>query len=138
MGIDESGRSIEHRDAVPEQLGLRNVELVLDDLLDAEGKVGEGDVVLHPVVDAVDALVEEAGQVQHGLPHGLARNRAGVDAGAADDLAPLHERDLATHLGALDGRALAGRPRPDDDEIETVHRRDRSAGEDALSRPAYN
>ena len=52
----------------------------------------------------------------------------------AIDPSPFRERDLPAHLGALDGRALAGRPGPDDDEIETIHRRYCLAGEGALSR----
>ena len=131
--IDEAGRSLQDRDAVAEQLRLRDVELVLDHLLDPERQVRHGDRVLHAVVDAVDALIQEARQVQHRLPHRLARDRAGVDAGAADDLALFDEGDPPADLGRLDGSPLAGRTGADHDEIETLHRRYSSAGDGAVS-----
>jgi hypothetical protein len=50
------------------------------------------------VVDPVDVLVREAGQVQHRLAHGFARNGAGVDADAAD---PVHFFDNGDELAEL-------------------------------------
>ena len=106
----------DHFHAVARQLRLGDVDLGLDHLVDAEAQVRHGDLFLDVVVDAVDALVLEAGEVQHGLPHGLAGDGAGVDAGAADDLALLDHGHAAAALGALDGGALAGRAGADDDE----------------------
>ena len=121
MWIDEAGFGREHGDAVAEQLRLRDVELVLDHLLDPERQVRHGDLLLHAVVDAVDALVLEAGQVQHGLAHRLARDGARVDAGAADRFAALDERDTLAELGGLDRGALARRAGPDDEKLVAVH-----------------
>ena len=62
---------------------------------------------LTSIIDAVDALVLVTGKVQHGFAHGLAGDRAGVDAGAADDFALLDDHHPAAALGALNGGALA-------------------------------
>ena len=78
-----------HIDAVARKLRLRDVDFGLDHLVDAEAEVRHGDLFLDVIVDAVDALVLEAGKMQHGFAHGLAGDGAGVDAGAADDLALL-------------------------------------------------
>ena len=93
----------------------------LDHLVDAEAQVRHGDLFLDVVVDAVDALVFEAGEMQHGLAHGLAGDGAGVDADPADDFALLDEDDAAAAFRALNGRALAGGAGADDDEIVSAH-----------------
>ena len=113
--------AVDHVDAVAGELRLRDVDFGLDHVLHAEGEVRHGDLFLDPVVDAVDALVAVAGEVQHGFAHGLAGDGAGVDAGAADDLALLDDGHALAVLGALDGRPLAGRPRADHDEIVLLH-----------------
>ena len=83
----------------------------------AKGQVRHGDAFLDPVVHAVDRLVVVAGKVQHRLAHGLGGDGAGVDAGAPDDLARLHERDALAVLGAVDRGALACGSGADDDEV---------------------
>ena len=51
----------------------------------------------------------EAGQVQHGLSHGLAGG-AGVDVHAAEHGQPFEYGNALAQLGRLDGGPLAGRP----------------------------
>ncbi len=92
--VFEAGDTDQHLDVVARELGFGDVDLGLDHVLDAEGEVRHGDAFLHPVVHAVDGLVVVAGEVEDGLAHGLGGDGAGVDAGAADDLAHLDESDL--------------------------------------------
>ena len=120
-GVQETGAPGDYFHAIARQLRLGDVDFGLDHLVDAEPEVRHGDLFLDVVIGAVDALVLEPGEVHHGLPHGLAGNGAGVDAGAADDFALLDHRHAPAALGALDGRALAGRSGPDDDDVEFPH-----------------
>ena len=117
VGIDEAGDAVDHVDAVARELGLGDVDFGLDDGLDAEGQVGHGDLFLDPVVDAVDGAVVVAGEVQHGLAHGLGGDGAGVDADAADDGAGLDDGHALVHLGGGHGGALAGGPGTNDDQV---------------------
>jgi hypothetical protein len=116
-GVFKAGHADQHLDVVARELGLGDVNLGLDDVLNAEGEVRHGDAFLHAVVHAVDGLVVVAGEVEHGLAHGLGGDGSGVDAGAADDLARLDERDALAHLGGEDGGALAGGAGSDHDEV---------------------
>ena len=120
-GVDETGAPDDHLDAVARELRLRDVDFGLDHLVDAEAEVRHRDLFLHVVVDAVDALELEAGKMQHRFPHGLAGDRAGVDARAADDFPLLDHRHLAPALRALNGRALSRGSGPDDDEVVGLH-----------------
>ena len=120
-GIDEAGAPDDHLHAVARELRLRDVDLGLDHLVDAEAEVRHRDLFLHVIGDAVDALELEAGKMQHRFPHRLAGDRAGVDARAADDFPLLDDRDLAPALRALNGGALPGRAGPDDDEVVGAH-----------------
>ncbi len=120
--VFEAGDADQHLDVVARELRFGDVDLGLDDVLHAEGEVRHGDAFLHPVVHAVDGLVVVAGEVQHGLAHGLRGDGAGVDAGAADHLAHLDQRDLLAQLGAIDGGALACGAGADDDQVvNTTH-----------------
>ena len=61
MWVHEAGYTEDDLDAIARKLGLRDVHFRLDHVLDAEGEVCEGDLLLHTVVDTVDALVLVAG-----------------------------------------------------------------------------
>ena len=111
------------RDAVAGELRLRDVDLVLDHLLDPERQVRHGDLLLHTVVDAVDTLVQKAREVQHRLAHRLAGDGAGVDARAADHFPSLDQRDPSPLFRGVNRRPLAGRARADDHEVERLHGR---------------
>ncbi len=120
-GVEEAGAAVDHFDAVARQLRLGDIDFGLDHLVDAEAQVGHGDLFLDVVIDAVDALKLEAGEMQHGFAHGLAGDGAGVDAGAADDFALLDDDHAAAALGALNGGALPGGAGADHDEVVVAH-----------------
>ena len=82
--IDELRHARNHIDAVSRKLRLRHIDLGLDHMLDPEQQIRHRNFFLHAVVDAVDVLVMVAGQVQHGFPHRLAGNGAGVDTAAPE------------------------------------------------------
>ena len=91
-------RAVEHIDAVARELRLHHVGLGLDHLVDAESEIRHGDLVFDVIVDAVDALVFEAGEMQNGLAHGLAGDGSGVDANAADDFALFDQHDAGGRI----------------------------------------
>ncbi len=108
-GIDEARLTREHLDVVARELGVSDVDLGPDDVLDAKQKIGHRDLFLHPVVHPVDGLIVVAREVNYRLPHGLAGNGAGVDADAAEDFALLNQRDILAGL-RRPGWQPSGRP----------------------------
>ena len=93
---------------------------LLHDLLDAKGEVGDGDLAVDRVVLAVEAPLPEAGEVQDRLAQRLGRDRAGVEADAADHLLAVDDGDLLAELRRGDRALLAGRAGADDDEVVGV------------------
>ena len=92
--VDEMPGAGEHRDPVAGQLAADHVDLPADDVLGAGGQVGDGDLVLDPVALPVHLPLVQAGQVQDRLAQGLGRDRAGVEAHAADHVLALDDRHL--------------------------------------------
>src|SRR5579863_2199258 len=90
-------------------------------MLRPKGQIGHGDSFFYAIVHAINVLVVEAGEMQHGLAHGFAGNGAGVDGGAAHYFHPFDQGRLFAEFGGLDGSALAGGPGANDDEIERFH-----------------
>ena len=84
MRVDKRGASEERLDVVARELRLGDVDFGLDHVLHPEGQVGHGDLFFYTVIDAVNALVLVAGEVQYGLAQGFGGNGAGVDANSAD------------------------------------------------------
>jgi hypothetical protein len=60
--------------------------------------------------------------VEHGLAKGFAGNCACIDTDTTHHLATLHQSHAFSHLGALDGRALARRSGADNNKIVGLHR----------------
>jgi hypothetical protein len=118
--VGEARAAVVERDVVAEQLVADDAPLALDDLTGAHGEVVDLDLVLEPVVLAVDPALGKPGQVDDGLPDRLGRNGARVDRDAAEVPAALDERDALVHLRRLDGRLLARGARPDDEEVDVV------------------
>ena len=108
-------------DAVARELGANHVDFCFDDVERAEGEIGHGDGFLHPVVDAINALVLIAGKMQDGFANGLAGNGAGVDGGAADDFEFFNQSGALAEFCGLDGGALACGSGTHDDEIVPFH-----------------
>src|SRR5262249_22944743 len=99
----------------------------LDHLLYPESQVSHGDLFFDVIVNAVDPLELKPGEMQYGLPHGLAGNGSGVDAGAAHDLALFNHGHAPATFRALNGGPLARRSGTDDDEIVITHKSCRGA-----------
>ena len=121
VGSIEAGDAVDDVDAVAGELGLGDVHFGLDDVLNAEGEIGHGDLLLDPIVHAVDGAVVVAGEVQDRLAHGLGGDGAGVDADAADRAHALDHGDLLSLLGGVDSGALSSRAGSDDDEVVVSH-----------------
>src|SRR5581483_9389640 len=114
--------------AISRKLGLCNVDFRLDNVLDAEGKIAHRDLLLDAIADAVNVLVVVAGKMQDGLPHCFARDGAGINTNAADQLPLFDERYSFAAFGALDCRALTRRTRTNHEQIKLRHERLRSNG----------
>src|SRR5262249_16394899 len=117
VGIGEGGNAAEDFDVVAGQLCANDVDLGFHHILPPESKVPHRNLFFDAVVDPVDVLVIEAGQVQHRLAHGFAGNGAGVYADAADPVRFLDDGDELAELGPLDRGTLSCRARPDHYQI---------------------
>jgi hypothetical protein len=121
MRIEEARGADGGLHRVAGELVFKHIDLVVERHVQARHQVLGGDVLLHPVGAAVEATLAPAGEVEHGLPHCLRRDGAGVDRDTADAAALLHHEDGAAELRGLDGGAAAGGAAADDDEIEGAH-----------------
>ena len=110
--LGEARVALEERHMVAQELVADDAALALDDLARPQREILDPDLLLEPVVLAVDAPLAEAGQVQDGLADGLRGDRAGVDGDPAEMAPPLDERDPLAQLRGLNGRSLPGRARP--------------------------
>ena len=119
--VGEAGLPGQHLHVVARQLRLRDIDLGLDDVLHPEGKIPHGDPVLDPVIHPVDRLVVITREVDYRFPHGLAGNRPGVDANAADNFALLNQRNFFAAFRRLNSRPLAGWTGADNDQIVALH-----------------
>jgi hypothetical protein len=109
VGIDERGLAADDRHVVAAELVLHDLALPPHHVVHAgEELLGRG-----PALDADRthrvAAPGDAGVEAHGLAQGLAGDRAGLDADAADDALPLDDRGALAQLGGLHGGPLAGR-----------------------------
>ena len=82
--IDEPRDPGEGFDAVPRELMLQNLDLVVERHPEPDAEVLSLDVLLHPVGEPVEAALAPARKIEHRLAKRLRRNRAGVDRHAAD------------------------------------------------------
>jgi hypothetical protein len=117
----KAGTAKHHFDTIAGELRLSHVDFGLHHLVYTETQVRHRDFVFDVIIDAVDTLKLEAGEVHDGFAHRLAGDGTGVDAGAAHNLAPLDDYDLTAALGSLNGGALARRPRADDNDVVCLH-----------------
>ena len=97
--------------------------LRLDHRALAVHEVGDGDVGLHVVFDAVETALLESREEERGLAQRLGRNRPGVDGGAAGLRGALDEADALAEIGGLRGALLAGGAGTDDDQVEVFGHR---------------
>src|SRR5216684_4265178 len=105
-------------DLVPPQVVLDPLPFVRDYTIFAVHEVGDGDAVDGQIDGALaEAALPEAGEVKGGLAQCFRGDRAGVDAGPAENGLALDESHALAEVGRLRGALLAGRPGTDDDEV---------------------
>jgi len=117
----KTGHPGENVDAVAGKLRADHIDFGFDDVEGAEGEICHGDLFLHAIVDAVDALILIARKMEDGFADGFAGDGAGVDGGATDDFEFLDKTGALAELGRLNGGALAARSGPHHDEIVLFH-----------------
>ena len=110
---------------------LDHLDLAADHAVDAREQLRARRPPVEPRPRQAIALARDARVHDDGLAQGLARDRAGLDADAADAPAPLDDRRPLPELRRLHRRALAGRPAARRDEVEVEGRTHRP-------RPAVN
>ena len=119
--VFEAGHAGEHVDPIPRKLRLGHIDLGLDHVLDAEGKIRHRDLFLHAIVHAVDGTVVIAGEMQNGFAHRLAGNGAGIYRDPTDGSHFLHHSCPLAQLVGVDSGALPGRAGTNDEEIVGNH-----------------
>src|ERR1039457_5154137 len=119
--VGETAGAGQDRDPVTGQLAAHHVHLAADHVAGTGGQVADRDVVLDPVARPVHLALVQAGQVQDRLTQGLGRDRAGVQADAADHVLALDDRHPPLELRRGDGCLLAAGPRADHQHVEVVH-----------------
>ena len=83
VGVKEAGPAGDGLDAIAGELVFEHFDFVVERHAQAGAEVLALDVLLDPIGQAVKAALAPAGQVEHGLAQGLARDGAGVDRDAA-------------------------------------------------------
>src|SRR5689334_19223961 len=81
-------------------------------------KVMDGEVVLERIVDAIQAPLRQAGEIESGLAQSLAGHSAGVNAAAAGNTGPFDHGDPLAEVRRLGAGFFAGRTTANDDQIE--------------------
>ena len=130
--VEEARGALEVLHVVAVQLGAHHLGLAGDHVVGARREVGDGDVLLHLVARAVELALVGAGEVEHRFAQRLRRDRAGVDADAADHALAVDDGDPPAQLRRSDGGALPAGAAADDEQLEFLHRtppgaRDRAA-----------
>src|ERR1700722_7892793 len=120
--VDEPAGPGQDRDPVTGQLAAHHVHLAADHVGGPGSQVTDGDLVLDPVALPVHLPLVQAGEVQDGLAQGLGRDRAGVQAHAADHVLALDDRHPPLELARGDGRLLAAGTRADHQDVVVVHK----------------
>ena len=106
VGVFEAGDARQYIDAIARELRLGDIDLGLDHVLDAEGKVRHRDLFLDLVVHAIDGTVVVAGEMQHGFAHCLAGDGAGIYRNPAHVSVPFHHGCPLAQLIGIDSGAL--------------------------------
>src|SRR5262249_41198452 len=98
-----------------------HVDLAADDMLGAGGEVSDRDLVLDPVALPVHLVLVGPSEIQHRFAKGLRRDRAGVQADAADHVPALDYSGPPPELRRRGRRLLAAWARADHQEVEVIH-----------------
>src|SRR5262249_29601222 len=115
--VDERRAGGEDVDGVSEELGGREGDFILGDLIHPEQQGAHRYGLPCRGGSAVETAFPIAGQAEGRLAQRLARYRARVDADAADDGFLVDNRDPLVELRRLDGRTMAGGTGADDKQV---------------------
>jgi hypothetical protein len=121
VGIDEGRAPVDELDLVARDVLVDDVAEGAHDLVLAEHEVAHVEGGRLADLEAVEATLSEAREVERGLAQRLRWDRPGVDAGAAHVGRSLDEGDPLAEVGGLSRALLAGRARSDDDQVVAVH-----------------
>ncbi len=121
MRIEEGCGADDKIHRVADQLVLNHFLLGFDDMVATLGEVLESDIFFDPVAGAVKVALSESGKEQHRFAQRFARDRAGVDADAADDFLAFDDGDFFADLSGLDRGLLAGRAGADHQHVIVCH-----------------
>ncbi len=127
--VDEATGAVQQLDPVAVELAADDLGLAADDVRRPGEQVLDGDVLLDPVVLAVEVTHVHAGQVEDGLAQGLRRDRARVDADAADHVPAFDDGRALAELGRGDGRLLPSRAGAEDEQVVVGIGHERSVAE---------
>ena len=114
---DKGCRRRDQLDIIAPQLVAGDVDLVLDHPVGAKQQILHRDVLFDGIGGAVKFPRTIAAKFERRLAQGLGRDRAEIDAAPAEHGPSFDDRDFLVELGALDRRALPGRPGTDHQKI---------------------
>jgi len=121
VGVHEAGVADEHLDPVAVERLVDQLEFALDDDPLAVHEVVDGNLVGDLAMDPFELVAFDGVHEDGALTQRLRRDRAPVDAGAAEDVLALDDRDLFARPRCLNRGALAAGPAPDHDHVEVPH-----------------
>src|SRR6059036_828172 len=119
--VRERGRALDDLHVVPLELVGDDLQLVPNDQVLARHQVPERHVLFQGVSDVGEGAELEPVQVVDRVLEGLARQRTGVDARAAEHPLLLDDGHTLAQLGRLDGGLLAGGTAADHQQVEFTH-----------------
>src|SRR5436190_22382014 len=117
---DDLRRALQDRDVVPFEVLVYERPRRLDHGALAIHEIADGDVVLHPQIDTVQAALPQATEVERGLTQRLGGDGPGVDRRAARLRRALHDAHALAEVRGLRRSLLPGGTRADDDEVEMI------------------
>ena len=94
--------------------------LHLDDFAFVVHEIVDGEIFFQRVVDAVEAALLQAGEIEGRFAQRFAGDRAGVDATAADVLGALDDRHALAEVGGLSAGFFASGAAADHDQVEEI------------------
>ena len=120
MLIDNRSDAGEQFYAVALELMLADFDLVSNNMIGAQQQVVHGDIFFHLIRRAINRPLPKSRQMQDSFPQRLGWYGAGIDRYAADQRFLLDDGDPFSQLCRLDGGAMSGRSRANDDDIVIV------------------
>ena len=116
----EGGLAADQLDFVELEIFQDAAALHLDDFAFVVHEIVDRQIFFQRVVDSVQTALLEAGEIEGRFAKRLARDGAGVDAAAADDVGALDDGDAFAEVGGLGGGFFACGTATDYDQVEGV------------------